>query len=496
MASRVIMPSKMAANLSRPTSSHRPWPSCPSMLRVVRSLTCKAYTCTYGAEHEVGCAGKRRQSTTAAAPKSRILAIRDLFPADEYVDVWSSASSSPSSPNARRIQPLLCPELDRPTRFLLSLLDDSIHGIRNGRDKATTARCHRQLKRLADVSIGGRMLEGRAQRGDEILKRMEKILLIDGGAIARSGNDASGSNASTSTSTYTSGDMGGISGRGSSTSKRSMYASQHKYERPLPNRQTYLMVLRLYAQTSGPAALAERAEAIVAGMELASEQLGDLSLRPRTVAYNQVIAAWASSTDPNKAYRAATVLATLKAMDLADASSYGHVLRACATTTASSVDAGDDDELGRSTSQQTALRIAMGLWKDLESRAMKRRTNADDDDDNTNEENGKSELLLSSHFYTFLLRTLGFMPASKPLEKDAAISKAFKNCCRDGMVNAHVLQALCSVASKSTCGELLGDRLTSQAEGAMKTTSGAAILAQKVPDAWTRKAVVANSWGW
>ena len=337
----------------------------------------------------------------------------------------------------------------------------------------------------------------RAQRGDEILKRMEKILFIDGGA--NSGNDAIGSNASVSTSTSacTSGDMGGVSGRGSSTSKRSMHSSQHKYERPLPNRQTYLMVLRLYAQSCGPAALAYRAEAIVAGMELASERLGDLSLRPRTVAYNQAIAAWAASTDPNKAYRAATVLATLKAMDLADASSYGHVLRACATTAASSVDAGDDDELGRSTSQQTALKIAMGLWKDLDSRAMKRRTNADDDDDDdTNEENGKSGLLLSSHFYTFLLRVLGFMPASKPLEKDAAISKAFKNCCRDGMVNAHVLQALYSVASKSTCGELLGDRLASQAEGAMKTISGAAILAQKVPDAWTRKAVVANSWGW
>ena len=302
----------------------------------------------------------------------------------------------------------------------------------------------------------------RAQRADEILTRMEKILFIDGGA--NSGNDTSGSNASVSTSTSTSactsGDMGGISGRGSNTSKRSMHASQHKYERPLPNRQTYLMVLRLYAQSCGPAALAYRAEAIVAGMELASERLGDLSLRPRTVAYNQAIAAWAASTDPNKAYRAATVLATLKAMDLADASSYGHVLRACATTAASSVDAGDDDELGWSTSQQTALKIAMGLWKDLESRAMKRRTNADDedddDDDDTNEENGKSGLLLSSHFYTFLLRTLGFMPASKPLEKDAAISKAFKNCCRDGMVNAHVLQALYSVASKSTCGELLG----------------------------------------
>ena len=434
--------------------------------------------------------------TASAASKSRIAS---LFPADEYADVWSSSPSSSPSPNSRRIPPLLCPELDRPTRFLLSLLDDSINGIRRGKDKATTARCHRQLKRLADTSIGGRRLDGRAKRADEILIRMEKILFIDGGA--NSGNDASGSNASVSTSTSTSactsGDVGGISGRGSNTSKRSMHASQHKYERPLPNRQTYLMVLRLYAQTPGPAALADRAEAIVAGMELASERLGDLSLRPRTVAYNQAIAAWASSTDPSKAYRAATVLATLKAMDLADASSYGHVLRACATTAASSDDAGDDDdELGRSTSQQTALKIAMGLWKDLDSRAMKRRTNADDDDDNANEENGKSDLLLSSHFYTFLLRTLGFMPASKPLEKDAAISKAFKNCCRDGMVNAHVLQALYSVASKSTCGELLGDRLASQAEGAMKTISGAAILAQKVPDAWTRKAVVANSWGW
>mmetsp|Transcript_11948 Transcript_11948/g.34186 ORF Transcript_11948/g.34186 Transcript_11948/m.34186 type:complete len:531 (+) Transcript_11948:114-1706(+) len=440
-------------------------------------------------DHELG--HTRYQSALAASTSPKPL-LANLFPTDEYVDVWSlsssSSSSSPSSsppPHSRRIQPLHCPELDKPTRFLLSLLDDSIHGIRRGKDKATTARCHRQLKRLADTSVGGKRLEGRAQRADEILKRMETILFINGNGNANgNGNDSAHNDASGSGSN---GSISSIS-RGSS---KSLYAAQHKYERPLPNRQTYLMVLRLYAQTSGPAALAERAEAIVAGMELASEQLGDLSLRPQTVAHNQVISAWASSTDPNKAYRAATVLATLKAMDLADASSYGHVLRACATTTASSVDAGDDEP--RNNSQQAALKIATGLWKDLDGKAMKRRTKGDDD--NTDEENDNAELL-SSHFYTFLLRTLDFMPASKPLERDAAVSKAFKNCCRDGMVNAHVLQVLYSVASKSTCRDLLGDRLASQAEGAMKTISGAAILAQKVPDAWTRKAVVVNSWGW
>ena len=52
-----------------------------------------------------------------------------------------------------------------------------------------------------------------------------------------------------------------------------------------------------------------------------------------------------------------------------------------------------------------------------------------------------------------------------------------------GMVNAHASQVMYSVASEATCQDLLGDRLASQAVTAMKTVSGAAILAQKVPDA-------------
>lgn len=446
-------------------------------------------------------------STAASSQSHSESVLADFFPADEYVDVWAPApaSSPSSSPSTfrRTIEPLNCPELDRPTRFLLSLLDDSIHGIRRGKDKATTARCHTQLERLADLSIGGKRLRGRAQRADEILKRMEKILLLNGGTGSGNMNVATdGSNRESS---------------------KSLYAAQHKYELPLPNRKTYLMVLRLYAQTSGPAALAERAEAIVANMEAASAKLGDLSLRPQTVAYNQVISAWASSTDPNKAYRAARVLAKLKEMGMADASSYGHVLRACATTTASLVDdtgtGGSDDgtsnELHRS--QQAALKIAMGLWRDFDGK-MKRRNGQEDargtsigndDDGNDNADvdvdfdtttQGAVEVkdndadLVSSHFYTFLIRTLQFMP--KPAERDAAVSKAFKDCCQYGMVNAHVLQVMYSVASEATCQDLLGDRLASQAVTAMKTVSGAAILAQKVPDAWTRKAVVVNSWGW
>jgi len=410
--------------------------------------------------------GQIRHQSTASADSTSSQLLADLFPEDEYVDVWA-----PSSSSRRRIEPLDCPELDRPTRFLLSLLDDSIHGIRRGRDKATTARCHRQLERLADMSIGGKRLKGRAQRADEILKRMEKILLIHGPGSANSGG------------------IGAEDENGGRESSKALYAAQHKYELPLPNRKTYLMVLQLFAQTSGPAGLAERAEAIVTNMELVSERLGDLSLRPLTVARNQVISAWASSTDPNKAYRAASVLAKLKEMDMADASSYGHVLRACATTVASLVDAVNDDELRRS--QQAALQIAMGLWKDLDGK-MKRKSKGSNST-STGEEEDNSELL-SSFFYTFLTRTLEFMPDFK--ERDAAVSKAFKDCCRDGMVNAHVLKVWYSVASKSTSRDLLGDRLASQAETAMKSTSGAAILAQKVPEAWTRKAVVVNSWGW
>ena len=466
--------------------------------------TCQPYnTCDSFARYQSTSAVSR--ATSSQSNPNSVLA--DFFPADEYVDVWGSAPASSSSPSTfrRTIEPLNCSELDRPTRFLLSLLDDSIHGIRRGKDKATTARCHTQLERLADLSIGGKRLRGRAQRADEILKRMEKILLLNGGTGSGSGN----ANAVTD-------------GGSNRESSKSLYAAQHKYELPLPNRKTYLMVLRLYAQTSGPAALAERAEAIVANMEAASAKRGDLSLRPQTVAYNQAISAWASSTDPNKAYRAARVLAKLKEMGMADASSYGHVLRACATTVASSVvdtstgGSGDGTSKELHRSQQAALKIAMGLWRDLDSK-MKRRNGQDaggtsigkDDDGNDNadvdvdfdtttqgevEKMNNDADLVSSHFYTFLIRTLQFMP--KPAERDAAVSKAFKDCCRYGMVNAHVLQVMYSVASEATCQELLGDRLASQAVTAMKTVSGAAILAQKVPDAWTRKAVVVNSWGW
>eukprot|EP00562_Extubocellulus_spinifer_P033213 CAMPEP_0178698752 /NCGR_PEP_ID=MMETSP0699-20121125/10699_1 /TAXON_ID=265572 /ORGANISM="Extubocellulus spinifer, Strain CCMP396" /LENGTH=492 /DNA_ID=CAMNT_0020344823 /DNA_START=15 /DNA_END=1490 /DNA_ORIENTATION=- len=342
----------------------------------------------------------------------------EWFPDEEYGDVWADG-----------LEPLDCPELDKPTRFLISLLNDSLIGVRRGQDKATTARCHRQLERLSDMAIGGKKLEGRAQRADAILRRMEKHLF----ASASSSDQHS---------------------------SPSLAALQHKYELPLPDRKTYLMVLRLYAKTTGPAAIAERAEEIVGNMQRAFEELGDISLRPQAVAYNQVISAWASSTEHDKAYRAASVLAKVKEAEVADASSYGHVLRACATS----------DYTNKS--RMAALKIALGLWKDLDSKNEQRH-------------------LLTSHFYTFLIRTLGFMSEKKPKERDAAIKKAFVGCKRDGVVNAHVLHCLHLVASKSLYHELLGERLAVQGENA-----GAAVVAQKVPNSWTRNAMASNSWGW
>ena len=363
---------------------------------------------------------QRRASSTSGAISSDTnidstsINWTEWFPDEEYGDVWADG-----------LEHLDCPELDKPSRFLISLLNDSINGVRRGHDKATTSRCHRQLERLSDMTVGGKKLEGRAQRADAILRRMERHLFTS-----------------------------------DQYSSPSVAALHHKYELPLPNRQTYLMVLRLYSKTVGPAAIAERAEEIVGNMQRAFEELGDVSLRPQTVAYNQVISAWASSTDHNKAFRAASVLAKVKEAELADASSYGHVLRACATS----------DFTGKS--RMAALKIAIGLWKDLDNRKEKRH-------------------LLTSYFYTFLLRTLGFVSDKKPKERDDAIKKAFAGCKRDGVVNAHVLHCLKLVATKSLYYELLGERLAVQGDNA-----GAAVLAQKVPNSWTKNASTSNSWGW
>lgn len=373
----------------------------------------------------------------------------DWFPRADYADLYSDG-----------VPPLVCPELDRPTRYLLRLLDDSLLGVRRGVDKATTSRCNRALEMLADKSVGGRALIGRAQRADEILTRMERHLQR-GKAHSQAAANAEG--------------VPGL---------------PLPLHLPLPDKRTYRLVLRMFGSTAGPASVAERAEQIVVGMEEYASVRGDPLLRPDVTDWNQAVAAWANSSDTDRAYRAAAVLVRIREQQRSEqaklgsgivpnASSYGHAMRACAA-------AAQDTERRR----RDALRVGMGIWKDVDRQRRAAQSGMSREE---GEEGGRDQTVTtvtSSHFYSFLLHVLSFMPPDTA-ERDDAVERAFSNCQQDGQVNAHVLLSLREASSDQIYLNLLGERLVEHFE-----KGGPSVLALKIPDGWKRNAKVDNEWGW
>jgi hypothetical protein len=215
------------------------------------------------------------------------------------------------------------------------------------------------------------------------------------------------------------------------------------YHLPHPNRNTYIYVMTLYSKCKhltaekGPL----RLQAIVNRMKKRSIQMGDLNLMPMPFDWNKVLMSWAVCVDPEKAFHAANLLQQLKREDLADNSSYSHVLRTCAF---SKFD-------GDVRPQKLGAQVAMKVFGDMVQNNVK----------------------CTPPTYSFFLRACSYIVNDKQREHEVEL--AFRKCCSEGNVDDTVVQGLKHVASPHLWTKLIGANRES-------------VNAADLPSEWTENA--------
>jgi len=251
-------------------------------------------------------------------------------------------------------------------------------------------------------------------------------------------------------------------------------SSLKMYEPPRLDRDIYIELTNLYAtakrnpgwNTTGVERdTAERIQDIVSTMSDRYYSSGNLDLRPNTVLWNRVIGCWASSDHCEKSHRAASILRSrlgggngggdggtnLKA----DLSSYGHVLKACATSNR-------EDERAR----RLGAEIAVMVWKELEMSGLldePNNNNTEDDDDGDDDDGytiqdpvpertrrrnrSSTNTKRRSDVFVFAMRSMDLVYREKT--RNGMIQKQLDLCKKLGLVNNHVLHAFVSVASSS-----------------------------------------------
>ena len=213
------------------------------------------------------------------------------------------------------------------------------------------------------------------------------------------------------------------------------------YKLPHPDFHTYQSVLSLYGRTDGLSAEEgpERCQAVVKRMEQQSHEFGDLSLRPSSFAWNQVLQAWSTCTHPEKAFFAANLLQHLKRDGLCDDFSYNHVIAACAFSS----------NQGRS--KKLGSQVAIKVWHEMISK----------------------DIRCTSRSFHFYLTACSYILDAK--QRDHEVEAAFCKCRDEGKVSNYVLKSMKQAASPALQEKLLGDHQ-------------AANDAAKFPSSWTRNA--------
>lgn len=130
---------------------------------------------------------------------------------------------------------------------------------------------------------------------------------------------------------------------------------------PKPNRETYNIVLRIFAKTSSGdnIQIPQRAKAIVQSMERRYQELLDLDMKPNAFHWNCVILSYQSCHHPDRALEALQVVLELLASpspeESLDSSSFIHLLRICAHV----------DRLADLRAAKLGASVAIRLWQVL-----------------------------------------------------------------------------------------------------------------------------------
>lgn len=355
------------------------------------------------------------------------------FQSHEYQPIWTAPQHTSQDGFNETLQPLNHLELDNTSKHLLA----NIHEISYSSDKnrfmdvPTTHECNTMIKRLGDLNKGGKTLEGRSHRAYMIWKKMEHCVDIRQ-------------------------DMQNIHSK-----------KRFHYDIPTPNRETYRSVLLLHSKDSAvdiqdvsrKFSSPKRALEIVLKMEERFNE-GNLDANPTAMMWNQVLSAWAYSKDSQKSYESAEILKTY-VKDRADASSYGHVFKACASTK------------GGDKAKKLAYTVACNLWEEVQGSFLAKQKESFEE----------KAMERGSHMIAFAMKAISLM--DDPKKKDSILKSQFNLSRELGLVNTHIIQIFCQNASDDTVNEVLGVHRRKKATGTYHA----------IPKEWKNNSLTAPS-GW
>jgi hypothetical protein len=356
---------------------------------------------------------------------------KDWFSATEYKSPWESSW----------LEPLDFAPADYATRHLIQLLQELFHAGRPlSDDRITTERCNHALQQLLKMNE----IQGRAARADAILQTME---LFDAYA-----SSPSSTYAATKTTT---------------AEKSSQHQQRLPLEIPKPNRETYNLVLQLYARTSGSRKVPNRCQELVEKMEWRYRELGELDMKPHAFHWVQVFLAWKECTDWDKAAHAAKIFLVKRTEGLVDVTSYITLLRICGHNHPNEKAA------------MLGANVAIKLWQVVMENV------GDKSDNNAAMAGGPTVEDLPSHFYAHFFQAIRCLaPGSM---RESYYQTCFAAACKYGKVNAIILNEFyVHVNSPEVFGKWLGpykDHVRGKSAG-----QAADIMFSCIPPEWKARA--------
>jgi hypothetical protein len=354
------------------------------------------------------------------------------FRSHEYQPIWTPSPFENMSSKGQS-HCLSDVSLDNASKCLLLYLDDITYCRDTNRrlDVPTTTECNNMIKKLNAFMNERKEFNRASHRSYLIWKKMEHCMDIR--------RDI----------------------------RHNSVKSQFYYSLPVPNRETYMEVLSAQAQVESilngenmTGSAQERAMDVARKMEEKYDE-GNWEAKPDVAVWNQVLASWAHSSHPEKSLEAAKLM-KIKIGDNVDASSFGNVFKACATTK------------GDNRAVQLAGRVALRVWDDFKKSPLASPSEAHEN---------KQLLERGSYMIVFALKSLQLL--KDRAVKNETIKSQFDTACHLGLINNHVLLALKSIASDKILKDLLGNHVGKEVEA----------IYHLIPTSWKINAK-ANASGW
>jgi hypothetical protein len=197
---------------------------------------------------------------------------------------------------------------------------------------------------------------------------------------------------------------------------------------PLPTHETYWRVLRMYGSKylSGLKNKTRKAPEACHDIVQRMVDSGRLELQPTAVHWNQVLSAYANSSDEKRPIQAASLLYDLDAKGLTDASSFSQALRSCSATAAR-------QQTATPNFVEVAIPLAHRIWAGLK----------------------KSTVIpMQPYHFTHMLRV--FRHIAVESKRDESVEQVFLEAIQAKKVNIHVLAEFLEVASPKLQTSILG----------------------------------------